>query len=160
GSSKTRALVVPTYSIDVFSPKGDKLSHIDSIADRIYAPAPIGDIDGDGATDLVVGSGNGAAAAYSWTASGFVLKPGWMGASTCSEGACPETRGRAAADLDGDGKIETVFTTTTTATHGAQVFVFNADGTIYQPQSASGFTAWPRYNNATGTGNDADFNGE
>ncbi|HVY46840.1 MAG TPA: VCBS repeat-containing protein, partial [Minicystis sp.] len=34
------------------------------------------------------------------------------------------------------------------------------DGTLYQPASASGFQAWPRYNTASGPGNDADFNGQ
>lgn len=163
GTTTTRALVVPTYSIDVFSPEGQSLSHIaegGATKDRIYAPAPIADIDGDGATDLVVGGDNGTVAAYSWTSKGFVLKPGWMGASTCSGGDCPETRGMAAADLDGDGTIETVFTTTNTAMDGAQVFVFGADGKIYAPKGGSGFTAWPRYNTATGPGNDADFNGQ
>jgi hypothetical protein len=162
GHTTTPALVVPTYSIDVFSPKGASIQHIPSggaTKDRIYAPAPIGDFDGDGATDLAVGSSNGTVAMYSWTSTGFVLKPGWSGASTCSGGDCPETRGMAAADLAGDGKIETVFTTTNTATTGAQVFVFGADGKVYQPASASGFTAWPRYNTDKGTGNDADFNG-
>jgi hypothetical protein len=111
-------------------------------------------------TDLVVGSGNGTAAAYAWTSSGFVLKPGWAGASTCSDGDCPETRGLAAADLDGDGKIEAVFTTTNTAQNGAQVFVFSADGKVYQPAGVAGFAAWPRYNALTGPSNDADFNGQ
>src|SRR5262245_31557028 len=58
GSKRSRALVVPSYSIDVSSPKGDKLSHIGeggATRGRIYPPAPIGDLDGDGATDLVVG---------------------------------------------------------------------------------------------------------
>ena len=159
GTTTTRALVVPSYSVDVFSATGKNISHIASISDRIYAPAPIADIDGDGATDLVIGSSNGAVAAYSWTSSGFAPKPGWAGATTCSAGQCPETRGMAAADLDGDGTIETVFTTTNTATGGSQVFVYAADGSIYQPASAVGFTAWPRYNTATGPDNDADFNG-
>lgn len=163
GTTTTRALVVPSYSIDVFSAKGEKLSHIDeggATSGRIYPPAPIADIDGDGATDIVVGGSDGTAAAYTWTSGGFVLKQGWSGASTCSDGDCPETRGLAAADLDGDGTIETVFTTTNTAENGAQVFVFAADGSVYQPESTTGFTAWPRYNTAGGPGNDADFNGQ
>jgi hypothetical protein len=163
GKTTTRALVVPSYAIDVFSPQGKTLSHIPSggaTSDRIYAPAPIGDFDGDGATDLAVGSSNGTVAMYTWSSAGFVLKKGWSGASTCSGGDCPETRGMAAADLDGDGLVETVFTTTNTSTTGAQVFVFEPDGSIYQPASAQGFTAWPRYNTAKGPGNDADFNGQ
>jgi hypothetical protein len=164
GTTKTRALVVPSYSIDVFDAKGKTLSHIASggaTADRIYAPAPIGDFDKDGATDLAVGSSNGTVAMYTWTSSGFVLKKGWSGASTTSGGDMPETRGMAAADLNGDGIVETVFTTTNTSATGAQVFVFEPDGTLYQPASATsgGFTAWPRYNTASGPGNDADFNG-
>jgi hypothetical protein len=162
GTTTTRALVLCSYSIDVYDATGKSLSHIPyggATADRIYAPAPIADIDGDGATDLVVASSNGTVAAYSWTSTGFALKPSWSQASTCSAGQCPETRGMAAADLDGDGTIETVLTTTNTATGGAQVFAFASDGSIYQPASAQGFTAWPRYNTATGPGNDADFNG-
>lgn len=163
GTTTTRALVVPSYSIDVYSGTGDLLSHVPeggATSGRIYPPAPVADLDGDGVTDLVVGGSDGTAAAYSWSASGFSLKQGWAGASTCSGGDCPETRGLAAADLDGDGSVEVVFTTTNTANTGAQVFVFRADGSIYQPASASGFTAWPRYNTATGPGNDADFNGQ
>jgi hypothetical protein len=162
GTTTTRALVVASYSIDVFSAQGDKLSHTDeggATHGRIYPPAPIGDLDGDGATDLVVGGSDGTAAGYTWTNGGFVLKKGWEGASTCSGGDCPETRGLAAADLDGDGVVETVFTTTNTSDTGAQVFVFEPDGSIYQPKSAQGFTAWPRYNTASGKGNDADWNG-
>ncbi len=163
GTTTTRALVIASYSIDVYSATGQSLSHIPSggaTADRIYAPAPLGDFDMDGATDYAVGSSNGTVAMYTWTSSGFVLKPGWSTASTCSGGQCPETRGMAAADLDGDGIVETVFTTTNTSTTGAQVFVFEPDGSLYQPASAKGFTAWPRYNTATGPGNDADFNGQ
>ena len=51
----------------------------------------------------------------------------------------------AAADLDGNGSIEIVVTTTNTATTGAQVFVFNASGGLYRPGGAPP-TAWPRYN--------------
>ena len=166
GTTTTRALVVPSYSIDTFDGSGHSISHVPyggATQDRIYAPAPVGDFDGDGIDRhrrrlerrhrrrvLVDES------------SGWQLKPGWSGASTNSGGDSPETRGMAAADLDGDGKVELVFTTTNTSTTGAQVFVFEPDGTLYQPRSAQqgGFTAWPRYNTASGIGNDADFNGQ
>jgi hypothetical protein len=67
-------------------------------------------------------------------------------------------RGLAGGDLDNNGRIEIVATTTQTRPDGAQVFVFNPDGTLYQPPGLS-FHAWPRYNTATGPGNDADANG-
>ena len=44
-----------------------------------------------------------------------MLKPGWP-ADTTSAGESPEVRGLAAADLDGDGLIEVVATTTQTQT--------------------------------------------
>jgi len=87
-------------------------------------------------------------------------KAGWP-ADTTTAGNAPEVRGMAAADLDGDGKIEVVVTTTQTASTedgGAQVFVFSPDGRLYQPPGIS-WQAWPRYNNKTGEGNDADRNG-
>jgi len=64
----------------------------------------------------------------------------------------------AAADLDLDGRIETVVTTTNTSRTGSQVFVFDAAGSTYRPQGAPA-SAWPRYNTLPGPGNDADFNG-
>ena len=104
-----------------------------------------------------MGGDNGTVAAYEFRAGALSVKSGWP-ASTCSAGQCPEARGMAAADLDGDGTIEVVVTTTNTATGAAQVFVFEPDGSLYQP-AGTWFPAWPRYNTATGTGGDADWNG-
>ena len=39
------------------------------------------------------------------------------------------------------------------------MFVFSSNGALFQPAGLS-FPAWPRYNNRTGTGGDADRNGE
>ncbi len=96
-------------------------------------------------------------AAYELRGGELQLEPGWP-ASTCSGGQCPEARGMAAADLDGDGRIEVVVTTTNTSSTGSQVFVFDASGSLYRPKGGPP-NAWPRYNTLRGEGNDADFNG-
>jgi hypothetical protein len=140
------------FNLLASAPSGSSYPH----EGRIYAPAVCADLDGDGIFEIVAGSNNGKVAAYEWKNGRLAVKSGWP-ASTCSAGQCPEVRGLAAGDLDGDGRVEIVATTTQTA-GGAQVFVFNADGMPYQPPGL-GFTAWPRYNAATGPGNDADANG-
>ena len=83
------------------------------------------------------------------------LKQGWP-ASTCSGGQSPEVRGLAAADLNGDGKVEVVATTTNTSPTGAQVFVFNAAAASSSRRARR--HAWPRYNRLKGGGNDLHFN--
>src|SRR5262249_36553580 len=98
--------------------------------------------------------------AYEWKGGALSMKAGFPVDVTTANNA-PEVRGLAAADLDHDGKLEIVATTTQTASTadgGAQVFVFEPSGAPYQPSGLS-FTAWPRYNNLTGPGNDADRNG-
>ena len=65
GTTTTRALVVPSYDIHVYGADGTLLSHVPeggATSGRIYAPAPIADIDGDGRTDIVVGGSDGTAA--------------------------------------------------------------------------------------------------
>ncbi len=50
-----------------------------------------------------------------------------------------------------------VATTTNTSPTGAQVFVFDANGELFQPEGGHS-PAWPRYNQLTGPGNDLRFN--
>jgi hypothetical protein len=152
-----REIVAPFYSTFVFSAKGRLLGEGTASSGRIYAPSVVADIDRDGAREIVVGGNEGTVAAYSLRDGGLPLEPGWP-ASTCSGGQCPETRGLAAADLDRDGRVEVVATTTNTSPTGAQVFVFNESGGLYRPAGAPA-TAWPRYNGLPGPGNDATFNG-
>jgi len=61
----------------------------------------------------------------------------------------------AAADLNGDGKIEVVATTTQTQSAGTQVFVFSSNGALFQPAGVT-YPAWPRYNTRAGVGGDGD----
>ena len=159
--SGEKKLIGTFYSIYVWdkdfnqldkAPQGPTYPH----EGRIYAPAVCADLDGDNVYEIVVGSGKGKVAAYEWKNNALSIKAGWP-ASACDAGQCPEVRGIAAGDLNNDGMIEIVVTTTQT-NGGAQVFVFNPDGTLYQPSGLS-WNAWPRYNTATGEGGDADDNG-
>jgi hypothetical protein len=141
-------IVAPFYSTFVYDAKGRLLGKGTATAGRVYAPSVVADLDGDGAREVVVGGNDGTVAAYTLSGGQLRLKPGWP-ASTCSGGQCPETRGMAAADLDGDGRVEVVATTTNTSPTGSQVFVFDASGGLYGSPGA-----WPRYN-----GDDTGFNG-
>jgi len=156
-----RKLVGTYYDIFVWDKNFNQLARARSGAfypheGRIYPPAVCADLDGDGIYEIVVASNNGKVAAYEWRNNTLTVKSGWP-ARACDQGQCPEVRGLAAGDLDGNGTIEIVATTTQTA-GGAQVFVFNPNGTLYQPPGLS-YRAWPRYNLETGPGNDADANG-
>ena len=154
-------IVAPFYSLFVFDSAGNLLSTIKENAytqDRIYAPAVVADLDGDGVMEVVAAGDQGTVAAYEWKNGALAIKSGWP-ASTTSGGQSPEGRGMAAADIDGDGKIEVVVTTTNTSDTGAQVFVFSPNGKLYQPAGTS-WQAWPRYNTAKGVGGDVDTYGQ
>jgi FG-GAP-like repeat len=152
-----REIVAPFYSTFVFDASGRGLGKGTATDGRVYAPGVVADLDRDGTPEIVVGGNEGTVAAYNLVGRRLQVKAGWP-ASTCSGGQCPEARGMAAADLDGNGSIETVVTTTNTSSTGSQVFVFDASGNRYRPSGAPA-TAWPRFNTLSGIGNDANFNG-
>lgn len=150
-------IVAPTYTTQVFSADGRLLASGRANPGRVYPPAVVVDLDADSHPEIVV-AGDGAVTAYRFHRGRLLVLPGWP-ASVRSGGQTPEVRGLAAADLDGDGTVEVVATTTNTAPHGSQVFVFAADGNRYQPRPGHR-PAWPRYNDLPGRGNDKHFNGQ
>jgi hypothetical protein len=152
-------LIAAYYSVFVFDSRGILLDRAPGNGSRIYAPHVVVDLEGDGIAEVICGQGH-EVYAYEWKNGRLAVKSGWP-ADTTTAGQAPEVRGLAAADLDGDGRIEVVATTTQSADTqdgGAQVFVFATNGALYQP-AGLGFAAWPRYNNRSGTGGDADRNG-
>jgi hypothetical protein len=136
-----KEIIAPFYSTFVFDAQGHLLGKGRSSKGRVYAPGVVTDLEGDGIKEIVVGGNEGTVAAYEFRGGKLQRKPGWP-ASTKSGGQAPEVRGLAAADLDGDGKVEVVATTTNTSSKGSQVFVFDANGRLFQPGGHA--HAWPR----------------
>lgn len=153
-------LIAAYYSVYVFGSDGTLLDVAEGGEGRVYAPHVVADLEGDGLVEIVYGNAH-EVYAYEWADGALRLKAGWP-VDTTVAGESPEVRGLAAGDLDGNGSIEIVATTTQTqpaAAGGAQVFAWSANGSSYQPPGLSA-PAWPRYNARTGEDGDADRNGQ
>ena len=149
------------YDVFVWDAEGKELARAKSGVHhhgRIYAPSVVADLDGDGIYEIVVGGSRCSVAAYEYKGGNLQIKAGWPVKACNMRENSVEVRGMAAADLDGDGKIEIVVTTTQNG-EDAQVWVYQADGKLYQPKGLIAWQAWPRYNKLSGEGNDADANG-
>lgn len=151
-----KELIGTYYSIYVWD-ENLNLLHKLPRSSRIYAPAVIADLDQDGITEIVVG-GSSLVTAYEWKNGQLSPKAGWPFDTRSGSTSIPEVRGLAGADLDHDGTIEIIATNTQGQSGKPQVFVLSPSGTLYQPPGLT-WNAWPRYNTATGPGNDADANG-
>jgi len=161
GEKGAKKIIAAYYTLFVYDANGNLLDQAKGNGSRIYAPHVVTDLEGDGIYDIVVGQGK-QVFAYEWVNGGLHLKETDWPVDTTTAGESPEVRGLAAADLDGNHRIEVVATTTQTQSAskgGAQVFVYSSDGRLFQPASTP-YQAWPRYNDRMGVGGDADRNGE
>ncbi len=153
----TAELVLGHEGVAVHDRTGKRLARAGS--ERVYAPHAVVDLDGDGKPEVIAGMRH-QVFVYAYANGALTPRAGWP-ASTERAGQKPEVRGLAVADLDGDGRPEIVATTTQTRPTkegGAQVFVWGADGRLFQPAGGAS-PAWPRYDAMTGPGHDADRNG-
>jgi ribosomal protein L24E len=87
-----------------------------------WSSPTIGDINGDGSNDVVVGGQDGRV--YAWDANGNVL-PGWPATAMASVASSP-----AIGDLDGDGRNEVVVGAGSLEVANQQggLMIFNSDG--------------------------------
>ncbi len=156
-----KELIGTYYSIFVWDHQLNKLAEMEYERyhlGRIYAPAVVADLDADGIVEIVAGGSRGMVAVYEWRNNTLSIKQGWPYRTYDGAGMQPEVRSLAAADLDHDGRIEIIAANTQTDNDEPQVYVLNSNGQLYQPPGLA-WSAWPRFNTATGSGNDGDVNG-
>ena len=155
-----KEIIATFYDIFVWDAQGKelaKMKHNVHHKGRVYMPGVVADLDGDGIFEIVVGGSKCSVAAYEYKNKKLSIKAGWPVKACKVRESSVEVRGMAADDLDGDGRLEVVVSTTQNG-DGAQIWTFSANGKLYQPKGIS-WQAWPRYNKAKGQGNDGDANG-
>lgn len=153
-------LIAAYYNLYIFDSSFNLIATGDEGEGRIYAPHVVADLDADGITEIVVGRGH-QVIVYEFSGGALTVKDGWPASVAVNPNDTPEIRGMSAADLDGDGMIEIVVSTTETIEEedgGSQIYVFNHNGGLYQPAGGHA-PAWPRYNALEGEGNDLERNG-
>ncbi len=146
-------IIAPFYDIAVWDAEGNLQDREERIhhSGRVYAPSVIADLEGDGIVEIVVAAGEGSVAAYEWFNQSLHIKDGWP-TTTCVAGTCYENRSIAADDLDGDGTIEVVVSSTLSQQPSGfegtnpHVFVFEPDGSTRK--------GWPRYDTREEIGRD------
>ena len=149
----TNEIIAPFYDIAVWDAQGNLTYREERTyhAGRVYAPSVVADLEGDGVVEVVVAAGEGTVAAYEWRDASLRIKNGWP-VTTCVADSCFENRSLAADDLDGDGTIEIVVSSTRSSqptgyeNTNPHVFVFEPDGSIRD--------GWPRYDTREGVGRD------
>ena len=151
-------IVAPFYSTFVFDAKGRLLGKGTATKGRVYAPGRRRRPRRRQASPRSSSAGTTAPSRRTTSSAGGCGSSPAGPRRRAAAASAPRRAGMAAADLDGDGRVEVVVTTTNTSSTGSQVFVFDAAGKLFHPKGAPA-TAWPRFNTLHGKGNDADFNG-